>query len=81
MEILCGGGMSSEQMYKVALSREAVKYYNKVSTNTAVRLDKCFANLESDPFGGANTKALHGIGGKYRYRITMRNFWHIWNIH
>ena len=50
--ILYGGGMSSEQMFKVALSKEAVKYYNKVSTNTAARLDRCFTKLESEPLSG-----------------------------
>ena len=33
--------MSKEQKFKVALSREALKYYDKVSTSTAERLDKC----------------------------------------
>ena len=61
--------MSKEQKFKIALSREAFKYYSKVSTDTAGRLDKCFANLESDPITGANIKLLREMAGKYRYRI------------
>ena len=61
--------MSNEQMFKVALSKEALKYYKKVSTNTAFRLDKCFTKLESEPLSGPSIKSLKGMAGKYRYRI------------
>ncbi len=44
--------MSKEPMFRIALSREALKYYNRVSVVTAARLDKCFASLESDPLKG-----------------------------
>ena len=56
-------------MFRVALSREALKYYNKVGTATASRLDHCFTTLESEPLNGSNVKHLQGIPGKYRYRI------------
>jgi len=56
-------------MYKIALSKEAVKYYKKVSSNTAARLDRCFTNLESEPIIGSSIKPLKGIPEKYRYRI------------
>ncbi|MBN1189254.1 MAG: type II toxin-antitoxin system RelE/ParE family toxin [Dehalococcoidales bacterium] len=56
-------------MFKIALSREAVKYYKKVSASTAARLDRCFTNLEFEPLKGSNIKPLKGIPGKYRYRI------------
>ena len=56
-------------MFKIALSREALKYYNKVSVSTTARLDRCFVNLESDPLKGSNIKSLKGLPGKYRYRI------------
>ncbi|MDP2916919.1 MAG: type II toxin-antitoxin system RelE/ParE family toxin [Dehalococcoidia bacterium] len=68
-EILYGGGMSNEQTFRVALSREAYKYYTKVSIITAERLDKCFANLENEPITGSNIKPLKQMAGKYRYRI------------
>ncbi len=60
--------MSNEPAFKVALSREALKYYNKVSVNTAARLDKSFTSLEKDPIQNVNTKPLKGMTGKFRYR-------------
>ncbi len=56
-------------MFRIALSKEALKYYEKVSVTTATRLDRCFASLESNPLKGSNIKTLKGIRGKYRYRI------------
>ncbi len=61
--------MSNGQTFRIALSRESLKYYNKVSPATAKRLDKCFVNLESEPVKGSNVKPLKGMAGKYRYRI------------
>lgn len=61
--------MSKEQKFKVALSKEAYKYYMKVSINTAERLDKCFSNLESEPLKGSNVRPLKELVGKYRCRI------------
>jgi len=66
--ILSGGMMSNEPTFRIALSREALKYYNKVSVNTAARLDKAFISLESDPIQNVNIKPLQGMAGKYRYR-------------
>ena len=56
-------------MFRIALSKEALKYYNKVSVVTAARLDRCFVSLESDPLQGSSIKSLRGMAGKYRYRI------------
>ncbi len=56
-------------MFSVALSREALKYYNRVSTTTAARLDACFTKFESEPLNGPNIKHLQGMPGKYRYRV------------
>ncbi len=61
--------MSSEQKFKVALSREAYKYYNKVSTTIAARLDRCFSDLESAPLRSSNIRPLKEMAGKYRYRV------------
>ena len=61
--------MSSEQRFRVALSKDALKYYQKVDADTAARLDRCFARLEEDPFGGGDVKPLKGMRGKYRYRV------------
>jgi len=56
-------------MFRIALSKEALKYYNRVSIVTATRLDRCFASLEYEPIKGPSIKPLKGMGGKYRYRI------------
>ncbi len=61
--------MSNALKFKIALSKEVLKYYNKVSTDTAERLDKCFGNLELEPIQGANIKPLKAMAGKYRYRV------------
>jgi mRNA interferase RelE/StbE len=54
--------MSRGPMFRIALSKEALKYYNKVSVATAAR-------LESDPLKSTNIKPLKGMVDKYRYRI------------
>ena len=61
--------MSNERKFRIALSKEAFKYYIKVSVTTAERLDKCFSNLESEPLRSLNIKALKEMAGKYRYRV------------
>lgn len=61
--------MSSEQIFKIALSREALKYYNKVGTSIAARLDRCFVRLESEPIKSSDIKPLKEMAGKYRYRV------------
>lgn len=61
--------MSSERQFRVALSKNALKYYQKVDTDTAARLDRCFKSLEQDPLGGGDIKLLRGIEGRYRYRV------------
>jgi len=64
-----GGEMSNERKFRVALSKDALKYYRKVDERTANRLDHCFASLESDPFGEGDIRPLKGTKGRYRYRI------------
>jgi len=61
--------MSSERKFRVALSKDALKYYRKLDTNTAARLDRCFKILEEDPFSGGDIKPLRGAKGRYRYRV------------
>jgi len=56
-------------MFKVALSKEALKYYTKVGKNTALRLDKSFITLETDPLQNSNSKLLKGMGETYHFRI------------
>ena len=61
--------MSNEQKFRVAFSKDALKYYRKVDANTAARLDRCFEVLEDDPFSGGDIKPLKGMRGRYRYRV------------
>ncbi|MDD5189869.1 MAG: type II toxin-antitoxin system RelE/ParE family toxin [Dehalococcoidales bacterium] len=55
-------------MFRIALSKEALKYYNKVGNNTAARLDKSFVALETDPLQNSNSKLLKGVAETYRFR-------------
>jgi len=55
-------------MYEVRLSRRALKYYNRVDSSSARRLNQCLQSLESNPFGGGDIKPLEGMRGVYRFR-------------
>lgn len=56
-------------MYRVELSREAQRFYERCDNALAKKLARCFDALEKDPRGGNNVKALHGrFAGSYRYR-------------
>ena len=55
-------------MFKIALSKEALKYYNKVGKNTASRLDKSFTALETEPLRNPNSKPLKAMGETLRFR-------------
>ncbi len=57
-------------MYKLVLSREAERFYQRADPPTARKLARCFAALERDPRAGNNVKALKGrFTGAYRYRV------------
>jgi mRNA interferase RelE/StbE len=57
-------------MYKVELSREAQRFFNRADKPVAKKLARCFEALESDPRAGNNVKALKGqLTGSFRYRI------------
>lgn len=56
-------------MFEVRLSRRARRYYERVSADTAVRLDRAFGSLEANPFGAGDIKPLRGIPGTYRLRV------------
>ncbi len=56
-------------MYKIFLTKGAVKYYKKCDPATQSRLDKCFEDLKKDPVNSSNVKRLHGeLTGFFRYR-------------
>lgn len=57
-------------MYKVELSREAQRFFERCDTATAKKLSRCFIALEKSPRAGNNVKALKGrLAGSYRYRL------------
>lgn len=57
-------------MYRLVLSREAERFYQRCDKPAAGKLARCFAALEQDPRGGNNVKPLKGqFTGAYRYRV------------
>jgi len=57
-------------MYKLVLSREAERFYQRCDKPVAQKLARCFGSLENNPRQGNNVKALKGkLAGAYRYRL------------
>lgn len=57
-------------MFKLELSREAQRFYQRADKPVARKLARCFAALESDPRQGNNIKPLKGkLEGTFRYRV------------
>jgi len=54
---------------EVLLMPAALKFYKSCPEELAKRLNKCFEDLESNPFWGPNIKVLKGEKRRYRYRI------------
>lgn len=57
-------------MYKLELSQEAQRFYDRCDKPVAKKLARCFQSLEKNPREGNNIKPLKGkFAGSYRYRI------------
>jgi len=57
-------------MYKIELSQEAQRFYERCDKPIAKKLARCFQSLEKDPRQGNNVKPLKGkFTGSYRYRL------------
>jgi len=57
-------------MYKLELSQEAQRFYERCDKPVAKKLARCFQSLEKDPRQGNNIKPLKGkFAGSYRYRL------------
>ena len=57
-------------MYKIELSQEAQRFYERCDKPIAKKLARCFQSLEKDPRQGNNVKPLKGkFAGAYRYRL------------
>ncbi len=55
--------------FQVLLMPAALKFYKTCSEELAGRLNKCFGDLENNPFWGPNIKILKGEKRRYRYRV------------
>ena len=47
-------------MYKILLTKEVAKYYQKSDSTTKQKLNKCFEALKVNPYSDSNIKRLHG---------------------
>lgn len=57
-------------MYRVELSQEAQRFYDRCGKAIAKKLVRCFESLEKNPRQGNNIKPLKGpFAGSYRYRV------------
>lgn len=57
-------------MYEVQLSRTAQRFYEKADEPLVRRLNRCFDQLQRDPYNHPNIKRLTGkLAGYFRYRV------------
>lgn len=62
--------MAQKEIWEIILTKPAEKIYGKSPKDIQQRLDKCFEELEENPFSGGNIKPLTGqLKGLYRFRI------------
>ena len=54
---------------EVLLMPAALKFYKSCPEELAKRLNKCFEDLENNPFWGPNIKVLKGENRRDRYRV------------
>jgi len=55
--------------FEVILMPAALKFYKSCAEELAKKLNKCFEDLENNPFWGHSIKVLKGEKRRYRYRI------------
>lgn len=57
-------------MYKLLLTEEARKHYDKAETILVKKLNRCFDQIQVDPYKHPNIKRLKGtLAGYLRYRV------------
>ncbi|MGA2231609.1 MAG: type II toxin-antitoxin system RelE/ParE family toxin [Tepidisphaeraceae bacterium] len=57
-------------MYRVELTQEAQRFYDRCDKPVAKKLARCFLSLEKNPREGNNVKPLKGsFAGSYRFRV------------
>ncbi len=55
--------------FQVLLMPVTLKFYKSCPEELAKRLNKCFEDLENNPFWDPNIKVLKGEKRRYRYRV------------
>ena len=62
--------MAKKEIWEIVLTKPAEKTRDKCPGEMRQRLDRCFEDLEKNPFHGSNIKALTGqLRGLYRYKV------------
>jgi mRNA interferase RelE/StbE len=57
-------------MYELVLTRKAQKFYEHVDDVLAERFNRCFEQLQANPYNHPNIKRLRGsFAGCLRYRV------------
>jgi mRNA interferase RelE/StbE len=57
-------------MYNIQLTKKAEKVYSKANSSLLNKLNRCFEQLENNPYNHPNIKPLQGkLLGKLHYRI------------
>ena len=56
--------------FEVLLMPAALKFYKACPEELAKKLNKCFEDLENNPFWGPDIKVLKGQVKRYRYRVA-----------
>jgi Txe/YoeB family toxin of Txe-Axe toxin-antitoxin module len=67
-----GRGDSTTVMYEVWLTRDAQKFYEDADDPLARRLNRCFEQLQRNPYEYPDIKRLEGpLAGHWRYRVAI----------
>jgi len=57
-------------MYDIQLTRDAQSFYQKAEHSLVNRLNRCFDQLEQNPYEHPNIRRLKGpLAGQWRYRV------------
>ena len=65
--------MAQKEIREIILTKPAEKIYDKSPEHIQQRLDRCFGELEENPFSGGNIKTLTGqLKGLHRFMIGDR---------
>ncbi len=60
---------SNEANFRIALSRDAANYYQKLDNKTAKRINIALETIAKEPFRAEGVRPIRTIPGRYRYRV------------